>query len=207
MLPIPEETKRKVAITKIYAAMGRLAAQTEHTNQSIISSITFLFLKKSEGKLDTCFPEIAFSTYNFQNSKRTWESLFGHIINNEGEFSKKVLKAISKKLDKISQKRNDLIHSTMFIGWGNENTEDWSLPDRIKPKRSIEGISYDLTKYSAEDIQNVIKDMLECQDLVVGFSMLVLNLNDSFSGSIEERLKRNFSFANDGSIKRIKKQD
>lgn len=103
----------------------------------------------------------------------------------------KIFKAIMKKVNDMIEKRNDVIHSTTFVGWASESDTDFSEASGHKLVKSADGI-----KVKSFHEKSVYFDdlTLECTNII--------ELVNRFWGIIEMGgdISKNFSFSNEGDV-------
>jgi len=129
--------------TALYAALGRFAVEFEHvcfTMRCIIMSIL-----DEQGLRNAKVLNILLA----EQTAEPLRSLTSSLLAETQQFSEKdekIMGSLLSKVQVLTQERNDVLHSTWFIGWYGTENGDFCHAPSIKPKRSKKGdVSLDRT--------------------------------------------------------------
>jgi len=165
------------------STIGEFIVQFEHVCQAMQTAIRSLLYE--QGLQNKSVANILLAGHTAEPLRALFESLIGEIVNpNDNE--KEIIKNILSRIQEITAKRNDVVHSTWFIGWGNEATQDFSEVPGHKLHKNKKSSVLKSFKYKVEDFSAFA---VEADKL----SSLVRRLNGCIIGefSIEENFKIN----------------
>lgn len=117
-------------------------------------------------------------------------SLIGETVQlNENE--KEIIKNIFARIQKLIESRNNIVHSTWFIGWSNKTMIDFSEASGFKLHRNKDGEDTKTFKYKKEDFKKLSKEAEILYKLVLRLHVCV-----SCNFSIE----KNFEFDENSNV-------
>ncbi len=129
-MTLPVGQSRKTQIDELYRLLGRYLVEYQQTQFWLKTSLTSsLSLTASQQPIFRLLAE--------ELSDKGFNRAIRNIIFQLRTFQpdeKKIISFVCNELDSVEARRNAIIHGTFFIGWGNENTVDWSKASRTKPK-------------------------------------------------------------------------
>lgn len=172
----------------LYAAFGQFAVEFEHvcfTMRCIIMNILHEQGLRNEKIL------------NILLADQTAEPLRGltlSLLVETQQFSimdEKIISSLFSKVQALTRERNDVLHSTWFIGWYGTEDGDYGHAPSVKPKRSKKGdVSLDRT-WRIEQFEGLTARAKTLSDNLRSVSACL------FGGY---KLHNNFRISRDGSI-------
>lgn len=174
---------RDIQTRELYATIGEFIVKFEHVCHAMQTTITFIM--QGQGLKNQQVAHVIMAGYTADPLRTLLESLIGELIKlNDNE--KQIIKNIFSRIQKITEIRNNIVHSTWFIGWGNETTQDFSEAPGFKLHKNKQGMATKTFKYKAEDFAIHIKETEKLSTLVMRlFGCIVANF------SIEKNFKIN----------------
>ncbi len=176
---------RDLQTGELYANIGEFVVKFEHVCHAMQTAIIFMI--HGQGLKNQQVANIFLAGYTADPLRTLFESLFGELVKpNDNE--RKIIKNIFSRIQKLTEKRNDVVHSTWYIGWGNEQTQDFSEAPGHRLHKNKQGAALKSFKYKAEDFSAFVE---EAEKL----SSLVMRLHGCITGgfSIEKNFKTNES--------------
>lgn len=174
---------RDIQTRELYANIGEFVVKFEHVYHAMQTAITFML--HGQGLQNQQVANVLLAGYTADPLRTLFESLIGEIVNpNDDE--RKIIKNILSRIQKITEKRNDVVHSTWFIGWGNETTQDFSEAPGYRLHKNKQSAALKAFKYKAEDFSAFVEEADK-------LSALVMRLHGCITGrfSIEKNFKMN----------------
>ena len=107
----------------------------------------------------------------------------------------KIIKNLFARHLTITQERNDYLHGIWHIGWGNEQTADWSVATGYKLDRKKEGTNVKVFSFKVDDFETLT---IEANAL----NQLFRRLSGCFTGPFA--VEKNFAFDDDGKVIELK---
>jgi hypothetical protein len=170
------DEKRKRQTDATHAALGRYIEAFEQIVMWLrvgCSQLTCLTTRAPLNVKQQLLMNVVFNhrCMTADNLASIYRALVGQIINDKDmtRFDGAEIKTIEKVLTQFHNdfqeavnKRNDYIHGTWFIGYGNAASEDWSNIGYLRGKATKEGVKYIEGPKTADDIDAMTK---ECQRL------------------------------------------
>ena len=178
----------KEQTTALYAAVGRFAVEFEHVCFTM-RCIVMDMLDKS-GLRDQRVMNILLA----EHTAEPLRSLMAALIAETSQLSKQDRRIVSYVLSgvqELTKDRNDVLHSTWFIGWYTTDSGDFGDAPGVKPKRSGRGdVSLDKTWRIDQFNALIDKATMLCNHL--------RKMGACFSGGF--KLENNFEFEKDGNL-------
>jgi hypothetical protein len=201
------EQRRRRQVEEIHAALGRYVEAFELVVHWIRGGCVILISQKPQQQrlMNVVFNHRSMTA---EPLFQIYRALVGEIVNDQdtkfGNEERKailgVLQQIGREFQSAVQKRNDFLHGTWFIGWGNEKSEDWSSIGFMRLKSTNDGLASIQGPKSAKDIDILTKD---CKQLADFFSRLhSCILLDLMKGEEKTRVTRNFRLSGAGKSKK-----
>jgi len=162
---------RDLQTKELYSNIGEFVVKFEHLCHAMQSAITFMI--QTQGLQNQQVSNILLAGYTADPLRTLFESLAGELLSLNDE-EKKIIKNILSRIQKITEKRNDVVHSTWFIGWGNETTQDFSEAPGYRLHKNKKGAASKSFKYKAEDFSSFIKESEELCSLVQRFISCII---------------------------------
>lgn len=173
---------------ELYRAYGEFAVKFEHVCHAVHTAMVFMLhmegLKNQQvahgllagltaDPLRSIFAMLVAETQQLDNQEK-------HIVN-----------SVLKRFQKLTERRNDVLHGTWFIGWGHPSDTDFSVASGIKHHRSNKGASSKSFKFSTVEFQVLTR---EAEALAAIFQ----RLHGCFVGGYS--ISRNFIINDNGII-------
>lgn len=89
----------------------------------------------------------------------------------EQKTAREVADQIAKDFSDLIRIRNELVHGTWFIGFGNEHTVDWSEFHAQKAKVTKTGLKYAELPKTAEELRSLSSRAAGVRDLLLSLSL------------------------------------
>ena len=169
--------------SELYANIGEFVVKFEHVCNAMRTAITFML--HNQGLKNQQVTSILLAGYTAESLRTLFESLIGELIKTN-DIEKKIIKNIFSRIKELTEKRNDVVHSTWYIGWGNEHTQDFSEAPGHKLHRNKKGVSLKIFRYKAEDFSKLAEKADKLSSLVMRLHGCINN-----GYSIEKNFKIN----------------
>ncbi len=180
--------RRKHDTDALYRAIGEFVVAFESACHSIQICIIWLFHRA--GITNQQVSTIILAGVTAEPLRTLFESLVAELVQlNEAE--RKIVKDAVNRFQKLTQERNDIVHSTWFVGWGNESTSDFSEASGHKLHKDRSGAAVKSFRRRAEDFATLT---LEATSL----SHVFLRLNGCFQ--LETSVEKNFVVSDGGHV-------
>ena len=172
----------------LYRAYGRFAVQFEHICHATHNAITFLLHK--EGLRNQQVANIFLAGMTADPLRTLFVSLVGEVKSlNKAE--QQIFDNVINRFQKLTEKRNDIIHGTWFIGWANEQDTEFSNAAGFKHHRNKDGATVKAFDFSAADFDKLT-------DEAETLSNLMSRISGCFN--LDKSLTNNFSVSQDGTV-------
>lgn len=170
------DQKRRRQTAEIYAALGEFVVQFEQLIHRLRSCCVFLtsHTPKHQRLMQIVFN---YKTMTAEPLFRIYQAMVGEIINDrdtkldsaEKEAIGGVLQQIDKDLMSLISKRNDHLHGTWYVGWGNESTQDWSKIGFSRFKATKAGLAPVDGPETAQEIASLSEECSRLTDYLMRF--------------------------------------
>ena len=77
------------------------------------------------------------------------------------------LKPLFKFCLNINEQRNDIIHGTWFVGWGEQNQEEFNIASGRKDKITAKGVDLNILSYEHTDFDELTKKIIVAENLIL----------------------------------------
>jgi hypothetical protein len=166
----PSDAERQ--IESLYASIGRIAVHAEHLSHAMNECCSGLL----RGQGDNEFVQTALAGHNIESMRRVWVSMMKLAYREDAETSE-MIDHMARRIDNITQRRNDTIHRLWFIGYGEAGQTSFEVADSMKVTRDIRdrgagGIR--VTKRDSQDFEEIISEIIHLTKLVWRFTLCVL---------------------------------
>ena len=171
---------RKNQIDSLYREIGRFVVEFEMMCHAMQQCIVFIMLCHGLKNQQISHAVLAGQT------AEPLSALLRTLISETIKLTKEEISAIDylfKLIKKAIENRNQIIHSTWFIGWGNDSTSDWSVAKGIKHHKSKKGTSVKSLELTEEKFSSLTDKVIFIRKAVlVLMSCIVGNLpiSDNF---------------------------
>ena len=173
---------------ELYASIGKFLVNFELVCFYIRKAIIIILY--DSGLKNQQLANIMLAGYTTEPLKSILHSLIGEAVQlNENE--KKIIKNIFARIQKLIESRNNIVHSTWFIGWSNKTMIDFSEASGYKLHKDKGGVATKTFKYKKEDFKKLSK---EAEIL----SKIVLRLHGCISGNFS--IEKNFDFDKNSNV-------
>lgn len=153
--PNVSKEEHEVPTEQLCANIGRIVVLGEHLNVAMSSCCAQVLEVKG---LPKNYAQIVLIGRHLEIIRRTWESLLKvHYAGDTDEID--LIDHLSKRLDDIIRRRNDVLHRLWLIEWRDKETEGYDV------ERSIKDV---------EDCEEIIAEMLQLTSLVNRFRSCVV---------------------------------
>jgi hypothetical protein len=172
----------------LYRSIGEFVVTFEHGCLAIQKCIIALF--NNSGLKNQKVTHIVLAGLTAEPLRTLFESLVGELVQ-IGESERKIIRNAVNRFQTLTQRRNDIIHSTWFIGYGNEGTTDFSEASGVKYHKDKSGAAVKSFRHTAENFSELTS---EAQALAQIFERI--NMCLAFSLSVEN----NFVVSDQGHV-------
>ncbi len=179
----------------LHRAIGEFAVAFESITHQEWNCI--LWLLAAAGLQDQQIVQILLADYTAERMRAMLQSLIGH-MRPENAAEKAIVKNLLDRHQKLISRRNDVLHGTWFIGYGNEETTDWSTAVGFKLSKDKKGAKHKTFEYKVEDFDEMTK---EAMDLTAALH----RLTGCFT--MGRDVEKNFDIDHDGRISSPKPSD
>ncbi|HRQ60536.1 MAG TPA: hypothetical protein PLO23_03330 [Alphaproteobacteria bacterium] len=149
---------------EIYCSIGEYIVQFELLVYNMSLGIRILI--QSQGLKSTQIAGIILSDLTAMPIKKILQGMIAEV----GSLSKeeqKISDKIFSDIIKVIEGRNELIHSTWFVGWGNNETVDFSMATGHKYKTTKAGLEIRSMNRTAENFKEITAEIIRLQELVM----------------------------------------
>jgi hypothetical protein len=179
---VDRQAKYETQTAQLYAGLGEFVAQFE---QLIFAMRYILPMAFGGGRETNGLIAPAYAELTADPLRRVFGSTMAIAIDQsalsaeEKAVGHTVLRSITKRIQTLTEKRNEIVHGTWFIGWASAEQSDFSTASGFKPKNTKEGVAHTNISRTREGFDDLIMDCLEASCLVK--RMMVLFHGSSFS--------------------------
>jgi hypothetical protein len=172
----------------LFAALGRFVVGFELVCRHATTVITMALSKA--GLRDQQYANILLADLTADPIKKTMIAVVAHAIQPIGKDAK-VLQAIAKQFQQLIEARNELLHSTWYVGWANDSQSEFDVANAVKLKKSKDGVVVKKLDYKIEDFD---RHTTEAEML----SKIIVRLNGCIVGG--HSLAKNFTLTPQGGV-------
>jgi hypothetical protein len=188
------EAKRREQSEAPYAAIGRFVVKFEWVCQQMTGCI--IFSLGSDGLRTQNLAWALLADLNAKPLFQSFRAVVAELRKNDAS-DMLILDNVSKRVDRLIEQRNDVIHRTWFIGAASEQDEDFSKVDSWKFKKTGTGAKYKPRKGSVDEFNTLSNEADELAEIIFRISAC-LGINKPFSKS--------FQVEEDGTVRLPKKR-
>jgi len=186
------ETERKEGwerdTNELYRSIGEFVVKFEHVCSAIQTSI--IFLLDRAGLHNQSITQILLAGLTADPLRTLFESLIAETQVLD-DIERKIVKVALNRFQKLTEERNDIVHSVWFIGWGNESTTDFSEVTGMKFHKNKGGAVVKSFGRKADDFVKLSEEA----DLL---SKIFLRLHGCFIGGF--KVRNNFVLSESGLV-------
>ena len=152
-----EERKQRARedTDKIYHSIGKFVVKFELVCHQLQTGIVCLLNRK--GLQDQSVSQILVAGLTAEPLRVQYQSLMAQIMPLNSTEEKMVQDAL-KRFQELTSKRNDVIHGTWFIGYGNEQTTDFSKAMMNKQHKTKQGSNPKCYSYTPDDLDQLSEE-------------------------------------------------
>ena len=182
------DEQRDAQIGALYRAIGEFAVAFEGISHQQWRCINFLL--KGAGLRDERVTQILLAGQTSEPIRALLQSLIGQLRPDDAD-ERAIVKNLFDRHQKLISRRNEVMHGTWMIGYGNAQTTDWGTAYGWKLGKNKEGAKVRGFEYRVEDFNELTK---EAKALANAF----FRLWGCFDGRFN--VKQNFDVAPDGTV-------
>ena len=188
MEPVDRQQKFEAQTAEVYQAIGKCSVKFEHVTFTMQQAITFLLQKgglKNQRLANVMLADL--TAYPLK-------SIFQAMIPESSELSQEernICDKIFSRTQRLIERRNDIIHSTWFVGWAHPDDTDFSEIAGAKQARGKQGAAIKSFKHTAADFEAFAR---ECDEV----AKLLHRLSACLIGDF--KIIKNFMVSADGSV-------
>jgi len=184
-----ERTKRHIEQTDdIYRAIGKFSVKFEQLVFYMRQGITF-FLSQN-GLKSQQLSHIVLADQTAYPMKTMFAAMIYELVNLSGE-ERRIVKEILKQVQTLIDRRNDIVHSTWFVGWASPSDTDFGDVSGHKLTKGRSGASVKGFDFTSTDFDQVSDECDSVSTLVNRLWVTVM------SGS---PIENNFYFDESGEL-------
>ncbi len=188
LLDAIRDVTRDSQMKELHRAIGEFAVAFESVTHQEWRCISWLLA--SAGLKDRHIVQILLAGYTAGRMRAMLQSLLGH-IRPENAAEEAIIKDFLDRHQQLITRRNDVLHGTWFIGYGNEETTDWSTAVGFKLGKDGKGAKHKTFEYKVDDFEEMTK---EANELIAAFD----RLTGCFIGGYE--VEKNFEVDENGRV-------
>ena len=183
-----KEEKYKAQTKDWYAALGQFVVQFEHVCSNMESCI--IFALHGDGLRNQNLAQALLADLTAAPLLQSFRAIVAELRKNDPE-DLRILDDVSKRVAKLIEDRNEVVHRTWFVGWAAEEQEDFSIVDSWKFKKTRRGPEFKPKSYTATDLDDLSKNAADLAKIIFRMNGC-LGLSRPFS--------KNFKVEKDGSV-------
>ena len=149
------EVKRDTQTKELYRAIGEFTVSFEYMNDAIWNCA--MWRLQAAGLNDQSIAQILLAKLTADPLRELLRSLLGH-MHSPNPKEEKIIANLFNRHKKITENRNDYLHGTWYIGWGNAETEDWSVAHGRKLDRNKQGANVKAFEKTAADFDALTRE-------------------------------------------------
>ena len=192
LLDTIRDVTRDSQMKELHRAIGEFAVAFEQMNGEIWACI--MWQLQAAGLKDQSIAQILLAKQTADPLRELLKSLIGH-MRPANPAEEKIIKNLFARHLTITKERNDYLHGIWHIGWGNEQTVDWSVATGYKLDRKKEGTNVKVFSFKVDDFETLT---IEANAL----NQLFRRLSGCFTGPFA--VEKNLAFDDDGKVIELK---
>lgn len=158
-----DDDTRDSQIRDVYANIGEFVVKFEHVCHAMHSAI--IWLMHVQGLQNQRVVQILLARQTASPLFDTFRSLTAELVD-QNPSEQQLVNNIMSRIDSLITERNKVIHSTWYVGWGNDETEDYSITSGIKFARNPKGANPKSHTYGLEEFRRLITEAEKLGGLV-----------------------------------------
>ncbi len=179
---------RTAQMRALHQAIGEFAVEFETVTHQEWRCVNALL--EHVGLHDQGVAQVLFADYTSEPMRAMLQSLIGEVRKPDAAEAA-IVKNLLDRHQKLISRRNEVMHGTWLIGWGNEEKTDWGTAVGWKLGKNKQGAKVKGFRYRVEDFNELTGN---ANALSKAFSRLA----GCYSGGFE--VEKNFDVADDGTV-------
>ena len=188
MSDAPHQERWKKDTDELYRAIGEFVVKFEHVCHAL--QIGVIFMLSKAGLSNQNVAQILLAGLTAEPLRTLFESLVAE-TQQLNTVEKGILKDVLNRIQRLTQERNDIVHSTWFIGWGNESSADFTDASGMKFHKDKNGAVVKSFAKKAADFERLSEEADQ-------LAKVCLRLHACFVGG--NKLERNFVVSKEGRV-------
>jgi hypothetical protein len=140
---------------ELYRAYGEFALKFEHVCYAVHTALVFML--HMEGLKNQQVANVLLVGLTADPLRSMFAALVAETQKLDNQ-EKKIIDSVLKRFQALTEKRNDVIHGTWFIGWANPSDTDFSVASGLKHHRSNKGASVKSFNFGVEEFQALTQE-------------------------------------------------
>lgn len=186
--PMDRQEKFEKQTGELYQAIGKCAVKFEHVTFTLQQAITFLLHKG--GLQNQRLTHVLLADLTASPLKSIFQAMIPESYPLSGE-EQTICDKIFVRTQKLIERRNEIIHSTWFVGWASPTDTDFSEVAGTKQARGKRGADYKNFNHTAMTFEVFARECEQVGDLLRLLSACVSN---------DYRITNNFLIDADGNV-------
>jgi len=184
-----KEEKYKAQTKDWYAALGQFVVQFEHVCSDMETCI--IFALHGDALRNQNLAQALLADLTAAPLLQSFRAIVAELRKNDKE-DLRILDNVSKRVEKLIEDRNDVVHRTWFVGWAAVEQEDFSTVGSWKFKKTKRGPEFKPKSYTSSDLDDLSKNADELAKTIFRMNGC-LGFGTSFS--------MNFKVDKDGTVR------
>jgi hypothetical protein len=181
--------KYKVQTKDWYAALGQFVVQFEHVCKNMETCI--IFALHGDGLRNQNLAQALLTDLTAAPLHQSFRAIVAELRKNDTE-DLRILDNVSKRVEKLIEDRNEVVHRTWFVGWAAVDQEDFSTVRSWKFKKTRRGAEFKPKSYTTSALDDLSKKADELAKIISRMDGC-LGIGTSFS--------KNFKVEKDGTVR------
>lgn len=173
---------------ELYCSIGEFVVKFELVSHQIQIGITSLL--GLAGIRNQKISQLMLAGLTAEPLRSLYESLIAE-TQTINDIERKMIKDALNRFQTLIQERNDIVHSTWFIGWGNERSINFSEVSGMKFHKNKSGAAI-------KSFERKVADFVKLSEEADLLAKIFLRLNGCFAGGF--KVKKNFILSDDGRV-------
>ena len=183
-----DEAEQHAQVRALYEAIGRFVVEFEQAGHAMQVCIMFILWKA--GLHDQRLSQIVLAGITAEPLRALFESLVGQQIT-LNELEQRMIKNATTRFQDLTSARNNVIHATWYIGWGDGLTDDFSTAAGSKHHKNKDGAAPKSFSLKVEDFAALTTEARALKEIFQ-------RLNFCFLG--QASIEKNFVLLENGAL-------
>jgi hypothetical protein len=184
------QEKHAIQTEELYAAIGRFAVKFEHVCH--VMSSTIVLALQSDGLRTQSLANAVSAGLTADPLRK----IFGAILaeaRDDDENDKKIITNVLTRVQRLTERRNDVIHRTWFVGWASLEDQDFAGASGFKFVNTNKGVEFRDISYTVSVFDDLSAEADELSDIIQRMSGCLM---------LGKRYYDNFKIDPDGTVRR-----